>query len=86
MVRRVKHKVGLSPHWKFSWKKIDLQISSFILVLFSGIDILQMSFSGLPQHLLEAIPYGQRIALALFVLNLIGRLLVLKHKDASHES
>ncbi len=85
MVRRVKRKVGLSPHWKFSWKKIDLQISSLLLVLFSGIDILQMSFSGLPSHLLEVIPYGQGIALVLFVLNLVGRLFVLKLKDTHHE-
>lgn len=84
MVRRLKDKVGIRPNWKRSWKKIDLQVSSLILVLFSGIDILQMSFSGLPRHLLEAIPYGQGIALALFGINAVGRLFILKPKGATH--
>lgn len=86
MVRRLKHKVGVRPNWKKSWKKIDLQVSSLLLVLFSGVDILQMSFSGLPRHLLEAIPYGQGIAMALFGINLVGRLFVLKPKGKANES
>lgn len=86
MVRKLKDKVGIHPHWKFSWKKLDLQISSLLLVLFTGIDILQMSFSGLPKHLLELVPYGNGIALGLFGLNLVGRLFVLKKKEVTHES
>lgn len=85
MVRRLTKRVGVTPHWKKSWKKWDLQVSSLILVLFSGIDILQMSFSGLPRHLLEAIPYGQGIALGLFGMNLVGRLFILKPREESHE-
>lgn len=86
MVRKLKSKVGIHPHWKFSWKKLDLQISSLLLVLFTGIDVLQVSFSGLPKHLLELVPYGNAVALALFGLNVVGRLFVLKKKDKSHES
>lgn len=86
MVRRVKRKVGLHPHWKFSWKKLDLQLSSLLLLLFTGIDILQVSFSGLPKHLLELVPYGNGIAMGLFALNLVGRLFVLKRKEVDHES
>lgn len=86
MVRKLKDKVGMNPHWKFSWKKLDLQISSLLLVLFTGIDILQISFSGLPKHLLELVPYGNGIALGLFGLNLVGRLFVLKKKEVTHES
>ncbi|MEG0944652.1 MAG: hypothetical protein RSF86_13555 [Angelakisella sp.] len=86
MVRRLKHKVAVHPEWKFSWKKLDLQISSLLLVVFSGIDVLQMSFSGIPKHILELVPYGNGIAVGLFGLNLVGRLFVLKRKEPSHES
>lgn len=86
MVRRLKSKVAVHPEWKFSWKKLDLQLSSFLLIVFTSIDVLQMSFAGIPKHILELVPYGNAIAVGLFGLNLVGRLFVLKRKESADES
>lgn len=84
MVRRLKKHVGICPHWKFSWKKLDIQISSLLLIFFSSIEVLHMSLSSLPDEISDMVPYAQPVMLAIFVLNLIGRLFVLKGKN--HES
>lgn len=86
MVRRLKRKIGLVPNWKKSWKWASVQISTFGLILFSAVDIIQPMLTGLPRHILEDIPHGSSITIALFALNIIGRLVRFKPKDDSHES
>lgn len=86
MVRRLKRKIGLVPNWKKSWKWASVQISTFGLILFSAVDIIQPMLTGLPRHILEDIPHGSSITIALFALNIVGRLVRFKPKDNSHES
>lgn len=86
MVRRLKRKVELVPNWKKSWKWASVQISTFGLILFSAVDIIQPMLTGLPCHILEDIPHGSSITIALFALNIIGRLIRFKPKVDSHES
>lgn len=86
MVRRLRKKVELVPNWKKSWKWASIQISTIGLVFFSAIDIVQPMFSGLPGHILEEIPHGSNITIALFALNIVGRLVRFKPRDDSDES
>lgn len=86
MVRRLKGKVELVPNWKKSWKWVSVQISTVGLILFSAVDIIQPMMTGLPRHILDVIPHGSNIAIALFALNIIGRLIRFRPKENSHES
>ena len=86
MVRRLKRKVELVPNWKRCWKWASIQISTFGLILFSAVDIIQPMMTGLPRHILEDIPHGSNIAIALFALNIVGRLVRFRPKEDSHES
>lgn len=86
MVHKLTKHVELVPNWKKCWKWASVQISAVGLLVFSGIDVIQNSFNVLPPHLLKEIPHGSNIALALFALNIVGRLIRLKPKgdpDAS---
>lgn len=80
MVRRLTKRVELVPNWKKSWKWASIQISAVGLLLFSAIDVIQPLFSGLPEHILSRIPHGSSITIALFALNIVGRLVRLKPK------
>lgn len=86
MVCRLKRKIGLVPNWNKAWKWASVQISTFGLILFSAIDIIQPMLTGLPRHILEDIPHGSNIAIALFALNIVGRLIRFRPKEESHES
>ena len=86
MVRRLKRKFELVPNWKKSWKWASVQISTFGLILFSAVDIIQPMLTGLPRHILEDIPHGSSITIALFALNIVGRLIRFRPKENSHES
>lgn len=86
MVCRLKRKIELVPNWKKSWKWASVQISTFGLILFSAVDIIQPMLTGLPRHILDDIPHGSSIAIALFALNIIGRLIRFQPKEDSHES
>lgn len=86
MVRRLTKKVELVPNWKKSWKWASVQISTIGLILFSVVDIIQPMLTGLPRHILEDIPHGSSITIALFALNIVGRLVRFRPKEDSHES
>lgn len=81
MVRRLTKRVELVPNWKRAWKWASIQISTIGLVLFTAIDIIQPLFSGLSGDMLDRIPYGSTIAVGLFALNIIGRLIRIKPKE-----
>lgn len=81
MVRRLTKRVELVPNWKRAWKWASIQISTIGLILFSAIDIIQPIFSGLSNDQLELIPHGSGVAIGLFALNIIGRLIRLKPKE-----
>lgn len=86
MVRRLTKKFELVPNWKKSWKWASVQISTVGLILFSAVDIIQPMLTGLPRHILEDIPHGSSITIALFALNIVGRLVRFRPKEDSHES
>lgn len=86
MVRWLNRKIELVPNWKKSWKWASVQISTFGLILFSAVDIIQPMLTGLPRHILEDIPHGSSITIALFALNIVGRLVRFQPKEKSHES
>ena len=86
MVCKLKRKIGLVPNWKKSWKWASVQISTFGLILFSVVDIIQPMLTGLPRHILEDIPHGSSITIALFALNIVGRLIRFHPKEDFHES
>lgn len=81
MVRKLTKHVEMVPNWKRCWKWASIQISTLAILFFSCVDVLSSSFSALPQHILKDIPQGNNIAIALFVLNIICRLVRLKPKE-----
>lgn len=85
MVRRITKHVELVPNWKRCWKWASIQISTVGLIAFSAVDVLQSSFGAIPPHILEKIPHGSNIAIALFALNIAGRLIRIKPKEVNDE-
>lgn len=72
-------KVGLIEDWKKSWKLPSIQINllGFLLML---IEFLSPTWAALPAEIQDKIPHSTTIALVLFGLGLIGRILKTQEK------
>lgn len=75
--------VELVPDWKRAWQWATVQLSALGVVFFGIIELIQAGFITLPKHLLDMVPHGSSIALVLFFITLIGR--ILKFKETGNE-
>lgn len=85
-IRLIKKHVEMVPGWQKCWKWASIQISTVGLIALSAVDVLQSSFSAIPPHILEKIPHGSNVAVALFALNIAGRLIRIKPKVTADAS
>jgi hypothetical protein len=74
------HKVSLIPDWKHAWKYASVHFQAAGVLLMAGAEILGETWKGLPPALQQKMPHATTIALVLFGLGLIGR--ILKKNDS----
>lgn len=68
-------KVSLVPDWRLAWKWASIRINALGLLLMGVAEILSQSWVSLPPALQQKIPHASSIAMALFALGMIGRIL-----------
>lgn len=68
-------KVSLIPDWKQAWKFASVHFQAAGLLLMGAAQILGETWNGLPPFLQQKMPHATTIALVLFGLGLIGRIL-----------
>ena len=80
MVRKLKKRMPIEAHpeWKGRLKRFSVWFGSVGAVLYGAFDVLQMGFLSLPKHLLERIPYGTGIALAIWASIMLVKLFRLR--------
>lgn len=72
--------IRVIDNWKKAWKFASVQINVIGLLCMS-VDFLGQTWNSLPPYLHERIPNASTIALVLFALGIIGRLLKLGEKS-----
>jgi len=77
MVRRLE----LVPHWRKSWKWASVQWSTIGILVLSIIDVLQETLISISPDLIKHIPHGSSIAMIVFGLSIVGRIIRLKPKE-----
>lgn len=73
--------VCLIPNWKRAWKFASVQLPVLGLILMSVSDFVQQSWASLPPQFQKDIPHATTIAMIMFALSLVGRLVTLTQKD-----
>lgn len=74
----------LIPGWKRAWKFASVQWS-VVGILCSTVEIASQTWQSLPPSIAEKIPNSSQIALTLFILVLVGRLIKFKDKPDGPE-
>lgn len=74
----------LIPEWKRAWKFASVQWS-VVGILCTLVEIANQTWSALPPAIAAKIPNSSQIALALFILVLVGRLIKFKEKPDGPE-
>ena len=69
------------PDWKRAWKFASVQISTLGVILMVLVEFVNQAWIALPPQVVAQIPHTQYIAMVLFGLSLIGRVLKLKDKE-----
>lgn len=73
-------KVRLIPEWKEAWKFASMRIQAAGLVIMVGAEMFGSTWNSLPVTLQQKLPHATTVALVLFGIGLIGRILQ-KHKS-----
>lgn len=76
-----KVKVTLIPDWKQAWKFASMRINAAGLFLMGAAEVLSQSWISVPPSLQAKLPHASSIALVLFGLGLVGR--ILKKDDSN---
>lgn len=78
-------KINLIEDWKSAWRYISVQFQAAGLLLMTLAQILGDTWNGMPATLQQKLPHATTIALVLFGLGLIGRVIkITEHEpDAS---
>lgn len=71
----------LVDDWKESWKFASIQWSAVGMVVMTVADLANQTWIQLPTDIQEKIPHSSTIALVIFGLSIIGRLLMIVPKD-----
>ena len=75
----------LIDDWKKAWKFASVQINVLGLCLMGVVEVLNQGWQVLPPDVQARIPHSTSIALVLFALGVIGRMVKLKGKDDGSE-
>lgn len=76
--------IKLIPDWKRAWKFASVQWS-VVGILCSLLEIANQTWMALPPHIAQQVPNSSQIALALFILVLVGRLIKSREKPDGPE-
>jgi len=72
--------------WRSAWKFASIQWSALGVLLMSLVELANYSFISLPPSLQAQIPHSSQLALGLFALTMVGRLLKLSEpKDEANQ-
>lgn len=72
-------KLVLIDDWHRAWKYLSIQFSALGFLLMGAAEVLGSSWSGLPPDIRDKIPHAQTIAMVLFALTMLGR--VVRKRD-----
>lgn len=75
----------LIPDWKRAWKFASVQISTLGVILMALVEIVNQAWIVLPPSIVSQIPHTQYIAMSLFGLGVVGRVIKLKDKEDDDE-
>lgn len=78
-------KLRLIDNWKKAWKLASVQINAVGLV-FMAIDFIGQTWNSLPPFIQQKIPNASTIALVLFALGIVGRLIKQRGKANDDDS
>ena len=68
-------KLKLIPDWKRSWKFASIRWNLLGVVAMGVVEFLNQTWQSLPSDVRDNLPHASKIALVLFVLSIIGRML-----------
>jgi hypothetical protein len=74
-------KIELVPNWKRAWKFASVQLPVLGLILMSISDVVQQAWQQLPQQVQQNMPHSSTIAMGVFALSILGRILVFTQKE-----
>lgn len=74
-------KLKLVDEWRNAWKWASVRISATGAVLMAAAEIAGQTWVGLPEDVRASIPHADTIALVLFVLIPLARVLTREKKD-----
>lgn len=77
------HKVSLIPDWKDAWKFASIRFQAAGLAIMAFAEIFGSTWGSLPVTLQQKLPHATTVALVLFGLGLIGRILK-KHESKAN--
>ena len=69
-------KVKLIPEWKEAWKYASVRFQAAGIFVMAVAQFMGEAWNGLPAGLQQKLPHASTIALILFGLGLIGRVLI----------
>lgn len=65
----------LIPEWKRAWKFASIRWNLLGILAMGVIEFLNQIWQSLPPEVRDNLPHASKIAMALFVLSIIGRML-----------
>lgn len=74
-------KLKLIEEWRHAWKWASVRISAVGALLMAAAEIAGQTWAGLPEDVRASIPHADTIALVLFVIIPIARVLTKEKKD-----
>lgn len=80
-----KRKLGLIEDWKQSWKFASTRINVVGLLTMGAAEFLGQAWSGLPSEIKDHIPHATTIAIILFALSMVGRIIKLREPDDGND-
>ena len=74
-------KISLIPNWTKAWKYASVQLPVLGLILMTISDFVQQSWIQLPAQFQKDLPHATTIAMIMFGLSLVGRILSFSRKE-----
>ncbi|MNO13165.1 hypothetical protein D3C76_27930 [compost metagenome] len=67
-------KLKLIPEWKRAWKFASIRWNLLGVLAMGVVEFLNQTWQSLPPDVRDHLPHASKIAMALFVLSIIGRM------------
>lgn len=78
-------KIKLVNEWRHAWKWASVRISAAGAVLMAVAEIAGQTWAGLPEDVRASIPHADTIALVLFVIIPLARVLTKEKNDGADQ-